>query len=564
MVKIPKFTFIAIISFLILRGVSLEIFDFSEPTEARYAAIAADMVHQNNWVTPMFPRGLNHEPYLGKPPLYFWLVALTQKIFGFDEWQARLPSFVAGILTSILIYIAGSFTSMSVGLSAVLIWLGTAFVYFFSGSVMVDTILTIFISTSLVCFLIHYNRTHLINGTQIRVFKIRGLEILFWTSLALGFLTKGPVALIFTALPIISFITYTREFTLLKYSISIPGILLFILITAPWFIYAEQQNPGFCKYFFYNENFLRFFVSNYGDRYGTGHKYPYGSALWMLFLGMLPWSLYFLRLIPNRKLIIREFERSTLLQFYLCWGVSIPLFLCIMKQLHPGYLIPAFPGLALTIAYLRETDSSKKALEWDIIVRQFLWAVILILTGAVLGFAYIKGITWGRLSLLAVFLFFGAYLILKYRAQSWESYNQLRRLSDLTIAVLFGFFCASIILSKEINESTSPMTMLRCISANVRQDEPIKVSFIGNRSYTVHYISEAWQNELSRQIKFNLVKEPVPEGTELSDHVIVKEKYQASVPKDKYTKIDKVNQFIWFAKKDLAPKFATYCESGIF
>ncbi len=568
MKKIPQITIFALLAFIICRGVSLELLDFSEPTEARYAAIAADMIHLKNWVTPQFPRGLDHEPYLGKPPLYFWLMAISQSLFGFDEWAARVPSFAAGILTAVGIFIAGSFCSTAVGLSAVLIWFGTAFVYFFSGAVMVDTTLTLFITTALVSFFVNYNSNylanHLISGVKISFLKINFPQIIFWISISLGFLTKGPVAVIFSVLPIFAFMIVRKDYQILKFLFSPIGILLFFLISTPWFYYAELENPGFLKYFFYNENFLRFFVKNYGDRYGSGHRYPYGSALWMLFLGMLPWSLYFLRLIPNRKLIFREANRSLNLQFFLCWGLSIPLFLCFMKQLHPGYLIPAFPGLALCIGFLRETDASKKALNWDKIVRKTLNTLVVVTVIGVIGYASIKGITWGRLSVLAIFIFLGSFVLLNHSSKSWEKYSQLRRLSDLSLSVFFTFFCLTIVLSKEISESTSPSTMLRCIAANVNQDGPISVSFIGNRSYSIHYLNEAWDHELSRQIKFDLVPEPVPADAKLSDHIVVKEKYQASVPLNKYTRVDKVNKFIWFAKNGSEPKFPTRCESGIF
>lgn len=81
--------------------------------------------------------------------------------------------------------------------------------------------------------------------------------------MALGFLTKGPVALVLMGIPLLGVLIWNR--TLLRV-FTLPfhlGIPVFLLITAPWFYLAEQQNAGFIRYFFVNENFLRFLVKNY-------------------------------------------------------------------------------------------------------------------------------------------------------------------------------------------------------------------------------------------------------------------------------------------------------------
>jgi len=68
-------------SFLGLGSIS-----FLDPNEGMYGAVAREMAQSGDWITPHF----NAVPYLHKPPLYFWLTALTTAIFGPSEWAVRL------------------------------------------------------------------------------------------------------------------------------------------------------------------------------------------------------------------------------------------------------------------------------------------------------------------------------------------------------------------------------------------------------------------------------------------------------------------------------------------
>ena len=89
---------------LIGRASLLEYTDLLDPTEARYASVAQEMVNSGNWLTPMLPLPQGTVPYLGKPPLHFWLTALSYQVFGIEEWTARLTSFLMTISLLFLIF----------------------------------------------------------------------------------------------------------------------------------------------------------------------------------------------------------------------------------------------------------------------------------------------------------------------------------------------------------------------------------------------------------------------------------------------------------------------------
>ncbi len=71
--------------------------------EGRYAEMAREMVATSDWITPR----LNGIKYFDKPPLQTWMNALTFKLFGLGEWQARLWTGLCGLLGIALVAYAG-------------------------------------------------------------------------------------------------------------------------------------------------------------------------------------------------------------------------------------------------------------------------------------------------------------------------------------------------------------------------------------------------------------------------------------------------------------------------
>src|SRR5437764_14581429 len=74
-----------------------------EPDEGRYAQIPKEMLHNGSWVVPT----LQGEPYLDKPPLMYWLVALSYRVFGVTPEAARLVPALCVHLTILAVYFIG-------------------------------------------------------------------------------------------------------------------------------------------------------------------------------------------------------------------------------------------------------------------------------------------------------------------------------------------------------------------------------------------------------------------------------------------------------------------------
>ena len=64
-----------------LRLITLNYPDLIDPTESRYAYVAQEMFLTGDWIVPKLPKADGIEPYLGKPPLHFWLTAIGFSVF---------------------------------------------------------------------------------------------------------------------------------------------------------------------------------------------------------------------------------------------------------------------------------------------------------------------------------------------------------------------------------------------------------------------------------------------------------------------------------------------------
>src|SRR6266849_5896130 len=75
-----------------------------DPNEAEYAEVGREMLETGEWISPQ----LNYVLFLNKPPLSYWLIALSDRGFGVDEFAARVPSALAGMVIVLLVVCLGS------------------------------------------------------------------------------------------------------------------------------------------------------------------------------------------------------------------------------------------------------------------------------------------------------------------------------------------------------------------------------------------------------------------------------------------------------------------------
>jgi len=347
----PKTVLAAIALFVLaVRLCTLPFPDLVDTTEGRYAGVAQIMLQRDDWVTPWIHyEGIN-QPYLGKPPLHFWLIQTSFLLFGQNNFAARLPGVISATgIGAVLGFGALALFGWEVAVVSVAVFASSCMTFFLSGATLLDVTLTLGITISLVSLLL--------------VERSRLAGYLFFVGLAIGVMTKGPLAGILTGVVIVPWAfahrflakSWPRHFARLPW---VAGSIVFFALVLPWYLWAESRNPGFLEYFLLNENFGRYFKKNYVDEYGSGHRQPFGASFLMMMLAVFPWSFLLLGLtIPHIKRIFSKrflelLAKDPTLLFVLSWTLSCPVLLLGAKQYTATYLMPSVPGFALLVGVL--------------------------------------------------------------------------------------------------------------------------------------------------------------------------------------------------------------------
>src|SRR4029077_4642053 len=193
----PLMTLCLIGVFVSFVGISNELWT---PDEPRDAAIGRAMWASGSWVTPR----LNGEPFLEKPPLYWWAQSSVFAAFGrATPTLARLPSAVFGFAALLLTYALGRcFFSSVTCLIGGLILLSTALFSLTTHWIVVDNALLFAVTGAWTLFAYAESR----DGTT-RQFLLLGMYVF----LAFAFLTKGVVGLGIPALGMGVYLLWTRR-----------------------------------------------------------------------------------------------------------------------------------------------------------------------------------------------------------------------------------------------------------------------------------------------------------------------------------------------------------------
>ncbi len=304
-----------------------------EPDEGRYAEIPREMIALGDWITPH----LNHVPYFEKPPLVYWMTAGLYRILGEIPLAARFPS---ALFTVLAVIATGFFGRRLVGARAA--WLGgailaTAVLPLAIGRIAIlDAVLASLVTASIFAF-------HAALGAAEASPRRRdGWLLAGYVSVALATLVKGPVGVALPGLVIGLHLLLTGRLREIRHLRLISGAALTLAITAPWFLAVSGRHPGFLEYFFVHETVMRYT--------STVHKRS-GSIVYyvpVLLAGMAPWSLLLPRALTGAWRDRRGSEgRETF--FLLIWAAAVFLFFSFAGSKLPGYLLPAFPPLALLL-----------------------------------------------------------------------------------------------------------------------------------------------------------------------------------------------------------------------
>ena len=323
-----------------------------EPSEARYAAISANMARSGDFVVPRFTHNLEYQAFDGKPPLVFQAGGLFCRAFGVSEFAVRLfPFLSAALLLAILFGAVKRRTDAETGRLAVLVAATCTAFFAAAGISMTDMTLACAVGGALLLY------SGFRDGR--RLGDAAGVAAL----LGVGMITKGPVALVLFGLPVLLDALVRRRWDGIFTWTWLVVAPIFLLVAVPWFVLVEQRNPGAVWYFFYNENFLRFVSHDYGDKYGAGREAFRGVSVVWAFVATLPWALGPAWTVARG--CVSAFRRAGVRAFWHvgAWAVgrmresfeltsivAIVGFWCLTSRVLVYYLFPVIPLFAAWLA----------------------------------------------------------------------------------------------------------------------------------------------------------------------------------------------------------------------
>ena len=318
------------------------------PDEGRYGEIAREMAAGGDWVTPR----LNDLKYFEKPPLQYWLGAAAFDTFGVNEWTARLPSAIAGFLAVIAVgFTAARLASPDAGALAAVVLAGTVWHNGIAHFLSVDSVLSFCMTIALCAFLLA-QRPQVTGAAQ------RNWMLVAYAAAALATLAKGLMAVAIPGSALVLYTLVTRDAGPWRRLHLLPGLAVYLVVAAPWFVLVSRANPEFAQFFFIREHLERFLTETHSR---TGEWWYF--VQWFV-LGLMPWIVVWAVTLPRSWRDAEAFANGfSWKRFCLVYAAFIFVFFSMSGSKLPSYILPMFPALALVLGY-ELTRMSARTLMW--------------------------------------------------------------------------------------------------------------------------------------------------------------------------------------------------------
>jgi 4-amino-4-deoxy-L-arabinose transferase-like glycosyltransferase len=315
------------------------------PDEGRYAEIAREMATTGNWVTPR----LNGLKYFEKPPFQYWATAAAFTVFGISERTARLAPALAGLLAVVILAMtAARLDGPATGAYVALALAACVWHFGLSQLLTLDSVLNAWLTATLCAFLLA-QRDGLSDAAR------RNWMLLAYAAAAGATLTKGLVALVIPAGSLVFYSIATRDATPWKRLHLFPGLALYLLVAAPWFLLVSRDNPEFPQFFFIHEHVERFLTTEH-HREGTWYYF-----IPLFCVGLLPWLfVWLLTLTRSWRDAPATRDGFSWPKFCQAWALFVFAFFSLSGSKLPSYILPMFPALALVVGWQLARLSPRK------------------------------------------------------------------------------------------------------------------------------------------------------------------------------------------------------------
>ncbi len=427
-----------------------------EPDEARYAEIPREMLATGDWLTPH----LNGVLYFEKPPLQYWLSALSMKLFGVSGAAARLPLALA---SGLMIWAAWRLAKRLGARDP--LWApfmaATGLLAFLVGQLLtLDALFSSFLVAAVAAFVEAVVRRRQSDPSL-------AWTLLTFVLLAGAMLTKGLAEVILTGgILLFSLLFAWKDADLrravIRTAMDPLGWLLYLLLVAPWFWAVNRANPGHAQFFFVHEHFTRFLTHEHARQGSSNWLLDKLYFIGILALGLLPWlsatvmglkrSWTFLegRGPQGQNHLARWVVGITVLAFL--WPL---VFFSLSGSKLPPYILPAIvPLAALACTFEREGEQQ--------LALRRLGKELLLLGGVFLlaaGFFRkdLEGLAW----LLALGLGFAGLGLWVHRPRGWTG-------SRLRVAMGGALWLLILVAQAAAGPGKSVLELVRMSPANAQ------------------------------------------------------------------------------------------------
>ena len=338
--------------------------------EPRYAQIAREMLEAHNETcaevhATVVPRSLRlrdiknslrcldggtvtpilyGHPWLEKPALYYWRAMSSFKEFGVSDWAARLPSASYAFLLIAMVFVHMLRFRPGGQLDAALITASSVAIIGFARGASTDMQMAAPLCVGMLGWYAWYE-----TGSKYWLF-----DLYFFGAVAT--LAKGPIAPFLALCIILLFVGLRREWSALRRTLWIPGLLTYLAMVLPWYIAVQRENPTFVEQFFVEHNLERFATNIYQ------HHQPVWYYLAVGLIGLMPWTVIALRaLAAAMSASIAEWKArlnpkcylglprtgDAFPEFLVLWALFPIVFFTCSKSKLPGYILPSIPPLTI-------------------------------------------------------------------------------------------------------------------------------------------------------------------------------------------------------------------------
>lgn len=311
----------------------------TETSEARYAEIAYEMFQSGDY---LHPRLLEIQHY-HKPPVTYWMTAVSYHIFGPNAFGARFFLQIMILIQMLLVFRMSEILTQdrTRALTAMLIYVSFPAVLISARALTTDAFLNTFVLLSVFFW------------TKRRITRHPLWLYLTYLSLGLGFMTKGPVVFI---IPAVTIPVINHQFPLKHTNqgfYHITGLLVFLISGVSWYFFLIWENSEFIDYFVIDHTINRFATNQFH------RSQPFWFYLAFVPAMSFPWLL--LAIWHSPKTLKSSFSYKRVLWLW----IAIPLFffsLSTSKLIL--YVLPVFPSIAIIAASVWHNLHEKNRQRW--------------------------------------------------------------------------------------------------------------------------------------------------------------------------------------------------------